>query len=63
MSAEQGAMADPEVDEEAKMGSAFPHQSNKDRQADLASSTQGESPVKTREYTPKPGSKLYPDEK
>jgi len=60
---DQQVLADPEVDNGAKQGSGFPHQTNEDRKANMASSTQGESPVKTREYTPKPGSKLYPEQK
>jgi hypothetical protein len=62
-SGDKDVLADPEVSKEAKEGAGFPHQTKEDRQANLASSTQGEAPVKTREYTPKPGSKLYPDEK
>lgn len=53
---------EPEVADRSR-GSAFPHQTDADRQANLASSTQGEAPVKTREYTPtSDDKKIYPEE-
>ena len=53
---------EPEVADRTR-GSGFPHQTNEERQGNLASSTQGEAPVKTREYTPtETGGKIYPEE-
>lgn len=53
---------EPEVADRSR-GSGFPHQTSEDRRSELASSTQGEAHVKTREYTPTSGdSKIYPEE-
>lgn len=54
------ARFDPEVVD--KSGSGFPHQTAEDRKSRLASSTEGESMVKTREYTPKEGTQLYDED-
>ena len=53
---------EPEVADRTR-GSGFPHQTNEERTKGLASSTQGEAPVKTREYTPTSDEKkVYPED-
>ena len=51
------AKFDPEV--KNKSGKSFPHQTQDERMGRVASTTEGEAPVKTREYSPKEGTKLY----
>ena len=50
----------PEVKD--KSGKNFPHQTAEDRTKHMASSTESEAGVKTREYTPKEGTNVYDDE-
>lgn len=53
----------PEVAESARSGKGFPHQSAEERASYKSTNTEGESQVKTREYTPKENTKLYEDKK